>query len=309
MFSFEPFTMQDIGSPQVFQTGEVFRGAPLIDYQHPHDLVMNLGAEYHHPLGRVTILAGADVVGSPTLGPAVFMHRPSAADIPQAPLSHHHLDSSHITPGVVRGGVAAGAWRVEGSWFHGREPDSNRTDLDLGALDSTALRLAWTRGAWSAQVSGAYLTQPEAVTPFDAKKLTASLAWTSADGRLAWLAAIGQNREVHGNLEAFLVEATLRVTPADVLYTRVESVAKDILDAGFHPGVFHRHRQSQIGALTAGYLRDWWRGRAGSIGTGADITGHLVAANLEDSYGSPLSFHVFARYRFPVKSGTTAHVH
>ena len=45
MFSFEPFTLQDIGSPQVFQTGETFNGAPLIDYQHPHDLIMNLGAE------------------------------------------------------------------------------------------------------------------------------------------------------------------------------------------------------------------------------------------------------------------------
>ena len=24
---------------------------------------------------------------------------------------------------------------VEGSWFHGREPDEHRTDIDLGALD------------------------------------------------------------------------------------------------------------------------------------------------------------------------------
>ena len=31
-------TLRDIGSPQVFQTGETFGGAPLIDYQHPHDL-------------------------------------------------------------------------------------------------------------------------------------------------------------------------------------------------------------------------------------------------------------------------------
>jgi hypothetical protein len=31
MFSFEAFTLQDIGSPQVFQTGETFNGGPLID--------------------------------------------------------------------------------------------------------------------------------------------------------------------------------------------------------------------------------------------------------------------------------------
>jgi len=32
------------GSPQTFQTGESYLGAPLINYQHPHDLVMELGA-------------------------------------------------------------------------------------------------------------------------------------------------------------------------------------------------------------------------------------------------------------------------
>ena len=35
MLSFEPFTLRDLGSSQVFQTGETFGGAPLIDYQHP----------------------------------------------------------------------------------------------------------------------------------------------------------------------------------------------------------------------------------------------------------------------------------
>ena len=308
MFSLEPFTLQDIGSPQVFQTGEMFRNAPIIDYQHPHDLVMGLGGEYRRPVGQVTLIVGADVVGSPTLGPVVFMHRPSAAEIPHAPLAHHHLDSTHIAPGVLRGGIEARPWRFEGSWFHGREPDDDRTDLDLGALDSGAVRASWTRGGWSAQVSGAYLMQPEAVTPFDAKRITASLGWTSGAGRLAWFAAFGQNREVHGNLEAYLFEATLRASPADAIYMRVESVAKDILDVGFHPGAFHRHRQSQVGALTAGYVRDWWRGSGGAIGIGGDVTGHLVPANLEDSYGLPVSFHAFARYRFPQRAGQL-HIH
>ena len=52
MFSLEPFTLRDIGSPQVFQTGETFNGAPLIDYQHPHDLIMNLGGEYSQASAR-----------------------------------------------------------------------------------------------------------------------------------------------------------------------------------------------------------------------------------------------------------------
>jgi hypothetical protein len=31
MLSFEPFTIQPLGSPEVFQTGETYRQAPLID--------------------------------------------------------------------------------------------------------------------------------------------------------------------------------------------------------------------------------------------------------------------------------------
>lgn len=312
MLSFEPFTLHDIGSPQVFQTGETFQNAPLIDYQHPHDLVMGLGGDYQRAVGRATLLMGADLVGSPTLGPAPFMHRPSAIENPQAPLSHHYMDSSHITHGVVRGGIGAAAWRLEGSWFHGREPDENRTDLDLGKLDSYAVRISWRRGPWTAQVSGAHLTQPERVTPYDADKVTASIARdsTGEERGVSWLAGFGQKREVHGRFEAYLLEATLRANTSNIFYTRLESVAKDILDAGYHPTVFHQHRQSQVGAFTAGYIRNVLRTRAGSIGVGADITAYVVPPNLREAYGAPLSFHGFLRYRAgPRPRAANVHVH
>lgn len=310
MWSFETFTVQDLGSPQVFQTGETFQGAPLIDYQHPHDLVMKLGAAYSRSSGRVTLVAGADVVGTPTLGPPPFMHRPSSRESPQAPLSHHYLDSTHITPGVIWGGVGLGSWRLEGSWFQGLEPDENRRDLDLGALDSGAVRIQWANGPWSAQVSGALLNEPERVTPYDAKRVTASLSYARGDERrsLAWMAAYGQNREIHGNLEAYLLEATLRATPNDVFYTRLESVAKDILDVGFHPLGFHRHRQSPVGALTLGFLREFARTPFDNFGLGADVTVYAVPGNLKDAYGSPVSVHLFARYRVQVGS-QGMHVH
>jgi hypothetical protein len=89
----------------------------------------------------------------------------------------------------------------------------------------------------------------------------------------------------------------------------VESVAKDILDAGFHPrGVFHRHRQSQVGAFTVGYLRTLISSPVGNIGAGGDITMYAVAANLEESYGSPLSAHAFLRWTF-VAGAPTVHRH
>ncbi|MES2766139.1 MAG: LOG family protein, partial [Bacteroidota bacterium] len=40
----------------------------------------------------------------PALGPAMFLHRPSGANNPDAPISHHWQDASHITWGVITGG-------------------------------------------------------------------------------------------------------------------------------------------------------------------------------------------------------------
>ncbi len=306
MFSMEPFTMRKIGSPQVFQTGETYRLAPLIDYQHPHDLFMALGAEYRGRRGRLDVVLAADAVGSPALGPLTFMHRPSAAGNPEAPLSHHYLDSTHITPGVLRAGLGTAGLMMEGSDFRGREPDERRTDIDFGPLDSYAMRLSWARAGWSAQASVAALTLPELTTPYDAKKLTASVGRTGGGRVAAWMFAFGQNREIHGNLEAYLFEAALRAGSSGRLYTRAESVAKDILDAGFHPrGVFHRHRQSQVAALTAGYLHTVAQSAAGAIGIGGHITGYVVPDNLTEPYGQPISFHLFLSYALrPVARGT-----
>ena len=107
----------------------------------------------------------------------------------------------------------------------------------------------------------------------------------------------GQNREIHGNFEAYLFEATIKASTRGMIFTRAESVDKDILDAGFHPrGVFHRHRHSQVGALTGGYLFTFLQTKGGIVGAGVDITGYSVPANLKESYGSPSSYHVFLHY-------------
>ena len=149
------------------------------------------------------------------------------------------------------------------------------------------------------------------VTPYDATRLTASLQYFRGDDTrsLAWMAAFGQNREIHGNLEAYLFEATLRTSERNAFYTRAESAAKDILDVGFHPvNTFHPHRQSQVSALTLGYVRDLFRSPTGSFGVGGDITGYVVPANLKEAYGKPVSFHVYVRYRGRT-AAQAAHVH
>ena len=61
--------------------------------------------------------------------------------------------------------------------------------------------------------------------------------------------------------------------------------------------VAHTHRPSLVSALTIGYVNDFVRKNWGRLGAGGDVTGYLVPDNLSESYGSPVSFHVFLRYR------------
>ena len=229
MFSFEPFTIKELGSPQVFQTGETYGNQPLINYQHPHDLFSTLGLTYTRPAGSWTLTATAAAVGAPALGPTPFMHRPSAAENPQSPLAHHHLDSIHITPGVLTFGLSRDGVGVDTSWFRGREPDEERTDIDFGPLDSWSIRGTWTKGPWSAQVSGAQVNEPEPLIPGDMTRLMASLVYTRTGTiSTALFAAWGQNRERSWHLEWLDLRKQSLVARQNYLYSRLELVGKEL---------------------------------------------------------------------------------
>jgi hypothetical protein len=222
------------------------------------------------------------------------------------PLSHHYQDSTHISNGVLTVGLEVREFRFETSWFRGREPDDNRTDIDTGPLDSWAGRVEWTRGSWRVQFSGARLHEPEILEPFDHTKLSASVmySWRLVDATLAW----GETREIHGNLDGYLFEAHAQLNTRNAMYGRAELAAKDILDkGGFHPiGFQHPHRISRVAAFTAGYVHDFVVLRYGRVGVGADMTAYTISDNLRESYGSPQSFHVFVRVRTDRPQG---HVH
>ena len=306
MISFEPWTMKDIGSSQVFQTGETFQGAALVDYQHPHDFVMEAAARFEWPLTtgwRLHFYGGP--VGSPAIGPPVFMHRPSSEANPTAPLAHHYLDSTHVTHGVVTVGVTRGQFTAEGSAFHGREPDEDRVAIEFGPIDSYSARIRWRKGPWDAQVSAAHLKYPDPTELSDHDLITASLAFTGElfDRPLAMMGAYGYIKEpgTGRNMPAGLIEGTWQQSPRDLFYTRGELMVKDVLTrGGFHPpGFTHPHILSTIGALTLGYERRISNTRAGHFGVGGDATVYYRDVNLYDGYGDPFSAHIFLRYKFP----------
>jgi hypothetical protein len=143
MISLEPWTIRGCGYPDLLASGELCNAETIHDRQHPHDLFMELAATYDRPIaGDVRLQLYGGAVGEPALGPTAFPHRISATPNPLAPITHHWFDSTHITFGVVTGGVYGKKWKAEASIFNGREPDEHRTNFDFGALDS------WSGRGW-----------------------------------------------------------------------------------------------------------------------------------------------------------------
>jgi hypothetical protein len=164
MMSLEPATIGKEGYPLLLQTGETADGVhPLIDRQHPHDLFMELALSYSVASGHRSLFVYGAPVGEPALGPPAFMHRFSGSEIPLAPITHHWLDSSHITYGVLTGGAVLGGLKAEASAFRGREPDENRYDIEtpkarlalVPSLVQSRARLGVSGELWPAAQPGA----------------------------------------------------------------------------------------------------------------------------------------------------------
>src|SRR5215213_9400728 len=135
MLSPDPF-MGPSGYPLLLASGETADGRThLIDRQHPHDLFMELAATYSRNISQTaSVFLYAGLPGEPALGPPAFMHRTSGVDNPEAPITHHWLDSTHITFGVVTAGLVVDKWKIEVSAFRGREPDQRRYDVEAPKL-------------------------------------------------------------------------------------------------------------------------------------------------------------------------------
>ncbi|WP_223151460.1 hypothetical protein [Chitinophaga varians] len=137
MISFDRLTEGGAGYPLLFQSGESWKGQPLVDRQHPHDLFSGLSVGYSYALSKYAdVYASFGYPGEPALGSVAFMHRPSAMTNPDAPVSHHWNDGTHITFGVATLGVRLYDFKLEGSVFTGREPDENRYNFDKMRFDS-----------------------------------------------------------------------------------------------------------------------------------------------------------------------------
>lgn len=316
MMSLEPFTFPPGGSPLLFQTGETYKGEPLIDRQHPHDMFMELSATYTVPLGeRATWFTYVGYPGEPALGPTAFMHRASALENSSAPLSHHLQDSSHISFGVLTTGFSYRWLKLEGSVFNGREPDEDRYNFESNPWNSRSIRLTVAPAKnWSMQVSHGFLKNPEALEPGDVRRTTASLSYNKPFARGFWASSLiwGRNHENHDdetfNLNGYVAETTVNFLDRNYLYSRLELVDKNQLlrdDDRMMLGITEHHPSFRIGAYTFGGSREVWNTARASFAIGSDVTFYSKPAVLDPIYGNnPVSWKLF----FRVRPGKMAHM-
>jgi hypothetical protein len=304
MISLEPWTIRGCGYPDLLASGEVCNGAAIHDRQHPHDLFMELAAIYDRPIAagvRLQLYGGP--VGEPALGPPAFPHRISAMPSPIAPITHHWFDATHITYGVVTGGLYGKRWKAETSVFNGREPDDTRTNFDFGPLDSWSGRAWWLpTNRWALQVSAGRLREAEAghagEPRIDVNRVTASATFHHIlrPGSI-WASTVGWGRNHEpGNdaTHAFLAETNVTLDERDTWFGRFELSGKSDHDlAVAASGVF------TVAKVEGGYTRylSAWNGLRPGVGAG--LSAGIVPESLKPFYGSRVNigFGVFLTFR------------
>lgn len=297
MLSLDRMTEGGNGYPLLFQTGETWRGVPLVDRQHPHDLFSELAVAYSHQFDEnLSAFVYFGYSGEPALGPPVFMHRMSALNNPDAPISHHWQDATHIAFGVATIGVQFDNLKIDGSLFTGREPDENRFDFDKPRFNSYSGRISYNPADDIAlQISSSFLKSPEALEPDnDVHRSTASILYNRPLGENHWWSSAfvwGQNKDDHaGAQNSFLLELQLRLGPT-AIYTRLENVQKPRREFGF---TVNQDQKENVGEFSLGIKHFFAVIKGADISVGVQGTVYLKSSFFDQYYGrSPTSFQIF----------------
>jgi hypothetical protein len=216
------------------------------------------------------------------------MHREAILDSPEAPITHHWLDSTHISFGVLTGGVVIGNAKVEVSRFNGREPDQRRWNIETGPLDSTSVRVSWNptrelalQGSWG------HFTDPEQLEPgVDQKRWSASAlyarevvpGWKLA-GTLAWgRKTINHHGEALSD-DAFAAEASLKHGDWTIFGRGEVTENRELVEDEEHG---HAYR---VGKVSLGAVRDFRIAQHLSFGAGGLLAVNFIPDGLQALYG------------------------
>jgi hypothetical protein len=302
MFSLDPFLVGPSGYPLLYQTGESYKGQKLVDRQHPHDLFAELSVNYTQRIAKdFDVSLSFGYPGEPALGPPVFMHRLSAMNDPDAPLTHHYADATHITFGTSTLGFRYKDFKLEGSIFTGREPDEYRYNFDPIRFDSYSVRLSYNPSKeWALQVSNGWIHSPESIEPQqNVDRFTASAIYTKMlddDSFIATTLVYGQNHysDNQKTLPSVLLESSWQMHKT-ALYGRYEYVQKDADELDL-TSTYPLNPNFMINAITLGVNRIIATVYKTNLTAGIQSTLNVSPTELRDLYGStPIGFEVYLR--------------
>jgi hypothetical protein len=289
------------GYPLLFQSGEAYKGKPLIDRQHPHDLFSELSVSYTYAFSRkLDVFAYLGYPGEPALGPVAFMHRPSAMFNPDAPISHHWLDATHITFGVATLGVRYDKFKLELSSFTGREPDEKRYGFDKPRFDSRSARLSFNPNRnWAFQVSHGFIKSPEQLHSGDVYRTSASAIYSLPLRNDSWfnaVAAWGMNKEKgHDGEHAAVAEGSWN-TRRTAVYGRYEFVQKSTEELALDENIYGHDGLFPVHTATLGANYRLLRWKNANLAAGAQFSIYAADKKLDNLYGkNPMSFEVYFR--------------
>jgi len=301
MFSLDAVIAGKTGYPLLFQTGETANGKPLVDRQHPHDLFSELSVSYSQALSKkADVFAYLGYPGEPALGSVAFMHRPSALTNPDAPLTHHWNDGTHITFGVATVGVRFDKFKIEASSFTGREPDEDRYNFDKPKFDSWSGRISFNPTKnWSAQISHGFVKSPEVLHPEEnINRTTASLIFNKQLSTESWINVTGlwgmNQIQGHEGENAVLLEGSWNKNKL-ALYNRIEWVEKSTEELALDETVYGQSL-FLVHAVTLGFNYQLFEIAKTSISVGSHLIIFDTEKALQELYGKkPLSLEVYLR--------------
>lgn len=314
MLSLDPLTEGGAGYPLLFQTGESWNGKPLVDRQHPHDLFSGLSIGYTHALSKKSdVFLYLGYPGEPALGSVAFMHRPSSLSGPDAPITHHWNDGTHITFGVATIGYRYDKFKIEASSFTGREPDENRYNFDKPLFDSWSARLSFNPSAnWALQVSHGFIKSPEALhSNEDVNRTTASAIASYPLGKNSSFNATalwGVNKtKAHNGENAALMEASANINRT-AFYMRYEWVQKSVEELNLDPNIYGDHTLFPVNLLAVGVSYNLLQTKYINIAAGGQLSIYHADKKLDDLYGTnPVSGQFFIRFSPPLMKMSMHH--
>jgi hypothetical protein len=274
------------GYPLLLASGETADGVHhLVDRQHPHDFFMELSASYSVKIAeKASAFVYAGLPGEPAFGPPAFMHRQSISTSPEAPITHHWLDSTHITFGVLTAGVVLDQFKFEASRFNGREPDQHRWNIETGPLDSTSVRLSWNpTDTLSLQGSWAHLEEPEQLDPHvNQRRWSASGTYTRPMPHGWWSTTLAWGRKTIGSHkdDAAAFESSLYWKDWTLFGRGEFTENRELVESVDDHGPAHK-----VGKVSLGLLRDFAIGGPFKLGLGALYSQNFVPKSLEPLYG------------------------